>query len=70
MSILQANSAICPVGLEFTVLAPMQDERTHLRTYCALAREVTMKTRYYRILGSSAVIMALTAILAAPKKWS
>jgi hypothetical protein len=29
-----------------------------------------MKTRYYRILGSSAVIMALTAILAAPKKWS
>lgn len=28
-----------------------------------------MKIRYYRILGSAAVITALTAVLAAPKKW-
>ena len=31
--------------------------------------EVTMKARYYRIVGSAAVMTALTAILAAPKKW-
>jgi hypothetical protein len=31
--------------------------------------EVTMKARYYRILGSAAVLAALGAILAAPKKW-
>jgi hypothetical protein len=29
-----------------------------------------MKARYYRIVGSAAVVTALIAILAAPKKWS
>jgi hypothetical protein len=29
-----------------------------------------MKARYYRIVGSAAVMTALIAILAAPKKWS
>jgi hypothetical protein len=28
-----------------------------------------MKARYYRIFGSLTVLSALTAILAAPKKW-
>jgi hypothetical protein len=32
-------------------------------------REVTMKARYYRIVGSAAVMTALIAVLAAPKKW-
>jgi hypothetical protein len=28
-----------------------------------------MKARYYRIVGSAAVVTALIAIVAAPKKW-
>jgi hypothetical protein len=28
-----------------------------------------MKARYYRMVGSAAVVTALIAILAAPKKW-
>jgi hypothetical protein len=32
-------------------------------------KEVTMKVRYYRIIGSLSVLSMLSAILAAPKKW-
>jgi hypothetical protein len=32
-------------------------------------KEETMKTRYYRIIGSVTALSVLAAILAAPKKW-
>jgi hypothetical protein len=32
-------------------------------------KEVTMKARYYRVMGSVSVVSVLVAVLGAPKKW-
>jgi hypothetical protein len=60
-------SAFRPLGLEHSVAAA--DHDLDRGTNPTNLKEETMKTRYYRIVGSLTALSVLAAILAAPKKW-
>jgi hypothetical protein len=65
----RSRSALRSTALEHSPLAADENgAQGHPQPTCWGGGE-QMKARYYRIFGSLTVLSAVTAVLAAPKKW-